>query len=75
MQEYELVHEIQNQCRNNQMRDIFFDEVETDDPEAYVRNMLKGKNIELIRDDRSDGGMTFFVSCDGIPQKFIFTPI
>ena len=32
MAEYELVHEIQNLCRNNQMRDIFFKEVETDDP-------------------------------------------
>ena len=31
MQEYELVREIQNLCRNNQMRDIFFEEVETDD--------------------------------------------
>ena len=26
--EYELVHEIKNLCRNNQMRDIFFEEVE-----------------------------------------------
>ena len=25
MAEYELVHEIQNLCRNNQMRDVFFD--------------------------------------------------
>ena len=31
--EYELVHEIQNLCRNNQMRDVFFEEVECDDPE------------------------------------------
>ena len=34
--QYELVREIPNLCRNNQMRDIFFDEVETDDPVAYV---------------------------------------
>ena len=40
MAEYELVHEIQNLCPNNQMRDIFFKEVETDDPESYVRQML-----------------------------------
>ena len=32
MREYELVREIPNLCRNNQMRDVFFDEVETDDP-------------------------------------------
>ena len=38
--EYEVVREIKNLCPNNQMRDIFFDEVETDDPERYVRACL-----------------------------------
>ena len=36
MAEYEMVREIKNLCPNNQMRDIFFEEVETDDPETYV---------------------------------------
>ena len=27
---YELVREIENQCERNQMRDIFFEEVETE---------------------------------------------
>ena len=30
--EYETVWEIFNECANNQMRDVFFDEIETDDP-------------------------------------------
>ena len=75
MREYELVREIQNLCRNNQMRDVFFEEVETDDPEDYVRRLLKGDKVELVTDRRSDGGVTVFASCDGITQKFIFTPI
>ena len=29
--EYETVWEIFNECANNQMRDVFFDEIETDD--------------------------------------------
>ena len=37
MAEYELVREIQNSCSGNQMRDVFFEEIETDDPVAYVR--------------------------------------
>ena len=73
--EYELVHEIQNLCPNNQMRDIFFKEVETDDPEMYVRQYLKGKVVELTTDARSDGTVTVYASCDGLTQKFIFTPI
>lgn len=75
MAEYELVHEIQNLCPNNQMRDVFFKEVETDDPESYVRNQLRGKEISLTTDSREDGTVTVYASCDGLTQKFIFTPI
>ena len=75
MARYELVREIQNLCRNNQMRDIFFDEVETGDPEAYVRALLKGKNVTLSSDIRPDGTVTVYTDCDGLTQKFIFTPI
>lgn len=75
MAEYELVHEIQNLCPNNQMRDIFFKEVQTDDPEEYVRQFLKGKIVELITDKGADGAVTVYASCDGLTQKFIFTPI
>jgi len=75
MAEYELVHEIQNLCPNNQMRDIFFKEVQTDDPEEYVRQYLRGKLVELTTDKGADGGITVYASCDGLTQKFIFTPI
>ena len=73
--EYELVREIQNLCPNNQMRDIFFQEVETNDPELYVRNYLKGKAVEVTTDCREDGTVTVYASCDGLTQKFIFTPL
>ena len=75
MAEYELVREVQNLCPNNQMRDIFFQEVQTDDPEDYVRHFLRGKTVELITDSREDGTVTVYASCDGLTQKFIFTPI
>ena len=75
MAEYELVHEIKNLCRNNQMRDIFFDEVECDSPEDYVREMLSGKVIDLSVEPGPDGQVTVHVSVDGLIQKFVFTPI
>ena len=75
MAEYELVHEIQNLCPNNQMRDVFFCEVETDDPESYVRQTLRGKSVTLITDMLEDGTVMVYTSCDGLTQKFIFTPI
>ena len=75
MAEYELVLEIPNLCRNNQMRDVFFQEVETDDPITYVRDFLKDSSYELTQDSRADGSVTVYAVADGLTQKFIFTPI
>jgi hypothetical protein len=73
--EFEMVREIKNLCPNNQMRDIFFDEVETDDPETYVRNFLKGKAVEVTTEKSVGGAVTVHATCDGLIQKFVFTPI
>ena len=75
MGEYELVRHIRNHCPNNQMRDVFIEEVETDDPTEYVRQLLKGKGVELTAEGKSDGGVTVFADCDGLVQEFVFTPI
>ena len=73
--EYELVREIKNLCRNNQMRDIFFEEVECDSPESYVRNLLKGKELEISTEYGTAGAVTIHAVVDGLMQKFVFTPI
>ena len=75
MAEYELVHEIKNLCRNNQMRDIFFEEVTCEDPVDYVRSRLRGKVVELLEERSSGGAVTVHAVCDGLIQKFVFTPI
>ena len=75
MAEYELVHEIKNLCRNSQMRDIYFEEVECDDPEAYLRQRLKGKQVELSTERSADGTVTIHATVDGLIEKFVFTPI
>lgn len=75
MAEYEMVREIQNMCPNNQMRDIFFEEVETNNPEEYIRSMLKGDSVQIQAEHGCNGIVTVFADCDGLVQKFIFTPI
>ena len=70
--EYELVHEIKNHCPNNQMRDIFIEEVETDDPTAFVRARLDGHIDELTVSERADG-VTIYAVCDGLRHEFAFT--
>ena len=69
--EYELVHEIKNHCPNNQMRDVFIEEVETDDPVAFVRARLKGRIDELTVNEHR-GGVTIYAVSDGLRHEFSF---
>ena len=75
MKEYEMVREIKNLCPNNQMRDIFFDEVQTEDPVAYVKAFLKGKAVSVSAEAGRGGTVTVYADCDGLMQKFVFTPV
>ena len=43
MAEYEVVREVQNLCGNNQMRDVFFAEIETDDPVSWCAAFSRGR--------------------------------
>lgn len=74
MTQYELVREIPNLCRNNQMRDVFFDEVETEDPVAYVKSFLKDSEADITVEQKAGGALTVWAVTEGLTQKFIFTP-
>ena len=75
MKRYEVVREIANSCARNQMRDVFFEEITCDDPESYVRGLLKGKDITLSLDPHPDGTLTIHTVTDGLMEKFVFTKI
>ena len=75
MREYEVVREIKNSCPNNQMRDIFFEEIECAGPEPWLRQRLAGKTFELSAEPGRDGAMTIYALVDGMTEKFVFTPI
>lgn len=76
MKSYETVWEVFNECANNQMRDVFFDEIETDDPEAYVRNKIRDKNLKLEKTVSADGKEIIFdIDASGIRERFSFTEI
>ena len=70
---YEVIREIFNKCSGNQMRDVFVSTVETDDPEGYVRDLLKGKEVVIDKDVLSDGTIEFDVDIAGLKQRFSFT--
>ena len=72
---YEVVREIENQCERNQMRDIFFEEVDIDDPMQYIKELVKGKQVELTQDVLVNGNVTVYVQSGGVTQKFLFTKL
>lgn len=75
MKEYEVVHEIFNECANNQMRDVFFEEVLIEDLEAYIRSKHKDKDLKLEREELADGTVIYHVETAGISQRYTFTEI
>ena len=75
MQEYEVVREVQNLCGNNQMRDVFFEEIETDDPVGWVRSLINGMAVNLTVDEKENGDLTVYVESGGVSQKILMTKI
>ncbi len=72
---YETVWEIFNECANNQMRDVFFDEVEIDDIEEFLHRKFKGKEVSYEKSVLEDGTIVYDINASGIKQRYSFTEI
>ncbi len=70
---YEMVREIFNECANNQMRDVFFEEVETNDTDAYVRRFCDGNQVTCEKEVLSDGTIEYHLDNDGLISRITFT--
>lgn len=75
MKEYEVVWEIFNQCSNNQMRDVFFEEARIEDVESYVKNKFKGKEVSFEKTVMPDGSIIYDIMTSGIKQRMSFTEV
>ncbi len=75
MKEYEVVHEIFNQCSGNQMRDVFIEEAQIADLEEYVKSRHKEGSASFEREDLADGTVMFHVNVAGLLQRYTFTEL
>lgn len=75
MKSYETAWEIFNQCANNQMRDVFFDEIETDDTDAYVKNKFKDRQITFEKTVLENGTIVYDINASGMKERLSFTEI
>ena len=72
---YEVIREIFNSCSGNQMRDVFVDELEIPDINAYMDRYRVGGEIEEDIDVASDGSIIYNLTVDGIRQRVTFSEI
>lgn len=72
---YEAVWEIFNQCPNNQMRDVFIEEIQCEDPEEYIRQKFADKVLQYDKTVQPDGTIVFDIVTSGIKQRYTFTEI
>lgn len=72
---YETIWEIFNKCPNNQMRDVFIDEVEIEDTEAFIRQKFRDKNAVWEKSVLADGTIVYDINASGILQRYSFTEI
>ena len=75
MKEYEVIWEIFNKCPRNQMRDVFVEEIEIEDLEAYIREKFKGKEVSYEQTILADGTIIFDIVTSEIKQRCSFTEI
>ena len=71
--DYELCREIFNQCSNNQMRDVDFQEVSVEDTDDYVRRLEPRASIE--KGLRENGTVSYNTDTAGLHKRYSFTPI
>lgn len=72
---YETVWEIFNQCANNQMRDVFIDELEIEDIEEFLKQKFKGKDVKYEKTVLPDGTIIYDIVDAGIHERYSFTEI
>ena len=75
MKGYETVWEIFNKCANNQMRDVFIEELEIEDIDAFLREKFKGKEVTFDKTVQPDGTIVYDILASGIKERYSFTEI
>jgi hypothetical protein len=75
--DYEFTREIFNSCSNNQMRDVFFEELSLDDAEldALIASYLTSPNATCDRYVDAKGVITADIDVDGLRQKLTFCEV
>ncbi len=69
---YEIVYKIENTCKANQMRDVFFEEAEIADPDQWIRK--KVPKADIYDREEIPGGIRYRVVSANLLSIYELTP-
>ncbi len=75
MKEYEAVREIFNECSGNQMRDVFVEELQIEDLDAFIKDKYKDEDMSYEKTILEDGTVIYDILTSQIKQRYSFTEI
>ena len=77
MKEYEVIHEIFNQCPGNKTKDQFIEEIGIEEtPEEWVRRKFKNeKELRLEKVEKEDGTVVIDVMTAMVHQRYTISEI
>lgn len=70
---YEVISEIENECGNNQMRDVFFDELDIADTDKWIA--LREPGADSVEKSEGKGTLSYRVTVNGMVKRYLFTEI
>ena len=73
MKKYEMIKELFNNCSGG--ASATFDEVETEDVEAYLKKMRYITEKSVVTKIESDSALVYEVENNGITAKYTFTEL
>lgn len=75
VKEYEAVREIFNECSGNQMRDVFVEELQIEDLDAFIKDKYKDEDMSYEKTILEDGTVIYDILTSQIKQRYSFTEI
>jgi hypothetical protein len=66
---YEVIPEIENDCGNNQMRDVAFEELEIADPDKWISQREPG--ADTVEKTGGRGTLTYTVTVNGMVKRYL----
>ena len=57
------------------MRDVFIEELEIEDIDAFLQEKFKGKEVTFDKTVQTDGTIVYDIIASGIKERYSFTEI